>query len=104
MVSVPTVLAFLVWVAKRVLWDPLDELRKTHAEFVTRKEVEMHVEQLNATMNAIRGERDEGEQRIIRDIDNMRKEQSARHTENRTDIQGLTRRIDSWMQQSRGGH
>ncbi len=86
------------WVLKRVLWDPITELKAAQAAFVTRSELEMEVQELARKIDAGRVERDEGEKRLRRDFDGMRRENATQRTEVRTDIQNLVKRIDQVMQ------
>lgn len=100
-IGLTAVIGFIVWVAKKVLWEPLAELKAAQAHFVTETEVDMQVQELNRKMDALRRERDEGEGRILRDFETMRRENATQRNEIRQDVRALVQRIDTVMQQAR---
>jgi hypothetical protein len=90
------------WILKRVLWDPIAELKAAQATFVTEAEVEMRITELKGVIATLRTERADGEKQIRGDIENGRREQGLQRDEIRQDIRNLVRRIDTVMQNRTG--
>lgn len=94
-------LGLVGWAMKRLLWDPIDQLRAAQKGYVTQPELDMQIEDLNRQMGAMRTERDEGEKRIMGTIDAAQRENLVQRNETRQDIRALVQRVDTVMQQVR---
>lgn len=98
-------LVLLGWIAKRVLWDPIDEARKANialaaelAKMLPREEFEVHQVSLQKQFDTLRVERDAGNATIIRHIDQLNSSVQSERQYVRQDMQNLTKRVDEVMQ------
>ncbi len=101
------------WVLKRVLWDPIAQLRSDfeahkvaihQANYVTEEEMGQQVDRLSSQLSDAARARQAGEERILQAVSSSRQENERVTNVLRDDIRMLVQRVDGVMRDRRGGH